>query len=488
MAFSLEASWPAVRRGSASQNPEATFPGHARRADRIMQNNQHIERDFALTLAQLDFWEEFRAHPGEAVSTVAHAIEFSGAVDIEALARAITRTILETDVLALRFTATGDDQPRQHLDEGRRPVLRRIDLSADADPRACAMAMMQADLEAPLDLLTQPIAAEWLIHLGPDHVIWYNRGHHIVLDGYAMGLIESRSARLYAAEVSGTDAGAPFGHFPAYLAEEDAYRASPRHDTDGAHWRQVLSAPPAPMTLTKGSEDYPAEEMSHEESLSDLRAPLLARSAELGIGWPDLLTALCAAWAALHLKDGSVARHDDGTRAGLPVWLPYLSRMGSVAISIPALVVNILPFDVSVEADETVRATLTRLAARLRKLRRHGRYRIEQIGFDHGLGTQERFFFSPLINVLPFDQASFPGCQTQRHVLSNGPGDGFNITIRADSTAQGLELRMDGDPSLTPPKDFREHRISLPEFLREALRDESQDRPISALSRHAEPA
>ncbi|MTH77576.1 condensation domain-containing protein [Paracoccus aestuariivivens] len=447
-----------------------------------MSQNQHIERDYALTLAQLDFWEEFRMHPGEAVSTVAHAIELTGEVDESALAAAITQTIAETDVLALRFTTAPDGTPRQQLDETRRPVLRRLDLSGEFDPMARAMALMQADVEEPLDLLSEPLAAQWLIRLGPDHVIWYNRGHHIVLDGYAMGLIESRCARLYAAGTGHGEAGAPMGRFFAYVDEETTYRASPRHDTDGQHWAKVLSGPAPAKTLDKGSEDYPTEEMFHEESLADLRETLLARSAEFGIGWPDLLTLLCGVWAALNVKDRSVSRHVDGHGGiTMPVWLPYLSRMGSVAIDVPALVVNILPFEVTIMPDETLAGAAPRLAGQLRKLRRHGRYRIEQIGFDHGQGAGQRFFFSPLINVLPFDKARFVGCETERHVLSNGPGDGFNITIRGDSHAGGLELRMDADPSLTARTDFAQHASSLPAFLRETLRPESRDLPISPL-------
>lgn len=46
-----------------------------------------------LTQPQLDFWEEFSFHPDEPVSTVAHYIDLSGAVNESALLQAITRTV-----------------------------------------------------------------------------------------------------------------------------------------------------------------------------------------------------------------------------------------------------------------------------------------------------------------------------------------------------------------------------------------------------------
>ena len=124
---------------------------------------------------------------------------------------------------------------------------------------------------------------------------------------------------------------------------------------------------------------------------------------------------------------------------------------------------------------------LDRLGARLRQLRRHCRYRIEQIAADHGIAPGSRFFFSPLINVLPFDAPRFADCAMQRHVLSNGPGDGFNITIRGNAEAQDLALLIEADPALTPAGEFARLSASLPRFLAGALAAESLAQPLSAL-------
>lgn len=434
-----------------------------------------------LTLAQLDFWEEFRFHPDEAVSTVAHAIELRGVADPGALARAIIATIAETDIMALQFRLTGDGLPVQRVVPEARPALREIDLSDRADARDHAFALMQADVDAALDLLAQPVAAQWLIRLGTGHYLWFNRGHHIALDGYAMGLIERRCARLYGAALTGEAPGPGLRPFAAYLAEEIDYRASPRHAEDGRHWAGVLAAGPRPGVLRKGSENYPGESLAAAFPLAGLRPALLRQAQALGMGWPDLLTVLCAIWAALNLRDGSAAHRTEAGQVSMPVWLPYMSRMGSVAVSVPALVVNILPLDVSLSRTDALAEAVARLAQRLRQLRRHGRYRIEQIAVDDGMEPRSRFFFSPLINVLPFDEARFPGCATERHVLSNGPGDGFNITLRGDGEAEGLELLIEADPLLTPPAEFARLSEGLPRFLAATLVSENLSLPLSAL-------
>ncbi|SIR05162.1 enterobactin synthetase component F [Paracoccus thiocyanatus] len=436
-----------------------------------------------LTLAQMDFWEEFRLHPGEAVSTVAHAIELRGVADPKPLVRAIKATIAETDIMALCFQLDAQGQPMQRVDPARRPRLRCLDLAGTADARDRAFALMRADVGAALDLLGQPIAAQWLVRLADGHYLWFNRSHHIAVDGYAMGLVERRCARLYGVLAAGADPGQPLGGLAAYLNEEQDYRAGPRHSADGRHWAEVLAGVPRPRVLRKGSEDYPAEALSAAHDLSALRPAIIGQAQTAGLGWPDLATVICAAWAGLHLRDGSARHgHDGQGRICMPVWLPYMSRMGSVAIAVPALVVNILPLDVTLNPAEPLGEALARLGARLRQLRRHGRYRIEQIAQDCGMEPRSRFFFSPLINVLPFDEPRFPGCETARHVLSNGPGDGFNITIRGDGEARGLDLLVEADPTLTPPGDFEALAQGLPRFLAAALMPENQARPLAELA------
>lgn len=434
-----------------------------------------------LTLAQLDFWEEFRHHPDEPVSTVAHVVTLSGAgdaaVDGEALARAITQVIAETDVFRLRFTGEGDKSPRQSGDAAPPPSLRRIDLSDAGDPAAEARKLIDADMARTIDLRRDPLSSQWLIRLGPDLWQWYNRGHHIILDGYSMGLIEQRCAELYAHFAQAGPEGRPFARFTAYLAEEDAYRASPRHEAAKTFWRGAL-ARTAPLPLIrKGEENYALAGYGHDFTLPQSGAGLAALTKATGLGWADLMTALASAYLLTHLP-----RPDTGTgHAGLAVWLPFMSRMGSVSARIPALVVNILPLAVHTPSDGLFGTFLTETAAGLRALRRHGRYRIEQIAEDSGIRFGSRFFFSPLVNVMPFDRPHFDGCAAERQVLSNGPNDGFNITIRAEHDGSGMQLRIDADPALTPLAEFEAHCRDLPAFLAAALQEKSLSLPLAAL-------
>ncbi|PMR73605.1 condensation domain-containing protein [Billgrantia endophytica] len=417
-----------------------------------------------LTLAQLDFWEEYSLQPDQSISTVAHCIDIEGAVDQAALIESITRTVTEADVLSVRFHLPSDGrQPLQRCAAEWTPNLVLRDLRGEPDPLQAAQRLMRADVEARCDLLQSPLAAQWLLRVSERRHLWYSRGHHIILDGYGMVLLERRCAQLYAHLIGRGEPGKPLKPFAHYLAEEEAYRRSQRFDEDRRFWRDYLDSSHDLSVLHKGEESDVAEERHAELALTEtLERRLNAVANDTGIGWPDLLVML----TGLYLLQHQPAGH--GSDA-LAVWLPFMSRWGSVSAYIPSLTVNILPLYVDAPGEESLGSFLNRMTNVLRRQRRHGRYRIEQFAADRGLSKGTRFLFSPLINVLPFDTPVFWGCRVERQVIATGPGDGFDLTYRGRSDGSALSLMLDADPAIVASDEYARHRRELPAFLARAL-------------------
>ncbi|GGF50176.1 vibriobactin synthetase [Azorhizobium oxalatiphilum] len=438
----------------------------------------HASGWMPLTLPQLDFWEEYVLQPDQPLSTVAHYLDLAGDVDGAALRAAVTKAVGESDVLGIRFRLPpGGTTPEQACDPERIPLVKMLDVRGEEDPVAAAHALMRADVEAPLDLLTDPLSVTWLLRVENKRYFWYLRAHHIVLDGFGISLIEQRCAHIYGHLVGGADAGPPFHRFESFIAEEAAYGASPRHGADSAYWRDYLAPATRLPVVHKDDEGYRSSGLEHEEALPEaFCAALRKASSRTGIGWPDLLVILSGAYLSHHL--GRTRSPDDGP---LTLWLPFMSRWGSVGAHMPAMLVNILPLHVDVAAQETLGGYLTRMAGVLRKQRSHGRYRIEQMAADHGIGRGARYLFSPLVNVLPFNPAVFAGCEATRHVLANGPGDGFEVTFRGRDDASGLTLNLDADPALVPPEAFHGHARDLPAFILRALTEMDLGRALSTL-------
>lgn len=431
-----------------------------------------------LTLPQLDFWEEFTFHPDEPIATVAHCLDIDGVADERALVAAITQTIAESDVLCVRFhVEPGRGTPLQSCDPQLRPSLRQFDLRDFADAAREARARMEADVAAPLDLRGEGLSEFWLLRLGERRYLWYIRAHHIILDGYGFALIEQRCGQLYSQRLAGGEAGPAFHPFASFIAEEEAYRASRRHESDRGYWRDQFAAYAALPVLHRGDKD--ASEPPHEVYgvlSAEVSEGLRRLALQVDIGWPDLLVLL----SGLYLSRSLLRQQSEG-REILPIWLPFMSRWGSVAAHMPAMVVNILPFHLSYGPDESLEDILRANAATLRTQRRHGRYRIEQIAMDNGMPEGSRYFFSPLINVLPFSAPVFHGCAVTREILGSGQGEGIDLTFRGQDDGSGLSFAMSADPAMFAREPFERHGRELPAFLEQALATEALMRPIAEL-------
>ncbi|BEN76204.1 vibriobactin synthetase [Serratia marcescens] len=431
-----------------------------------------------LAPAQLDFWEEYTLHPGQTLSTVAHCTELCGAIEEAALCRAIAATLAETQAFALRFgERRGDHPPPLRHEPQRIPSLQRIDLQTHRDPWQAAQSLMHEDIAQHRALHREPLAAAWLLKLGPERYLWYVRAHHILVDGFGMALIEHRCAALYAHYLGQGSAGIPLGAFAPFQQAELAYVDSERCERDRRFWQAYLPPSQALPTVRKGGGEYGVRRLSVNRRLPTEVAQRLAQQSERsGINWPDLLVALSAVW--LFQVMPRHARQGDA----LPMWMPAMNRRGQAATNVPSLAVNTLPLLVSPAPMETLGSFLTTLTQQLRELRSHAGYRLRQLAADRGVDPNSRFFISPFINVQPFDAPRFVGCRGARRVLAGGSGDGFNLTYRGRTDARDLQVDIDIYLEQFPMEDALDYGEALQEFLLRALQREAWEQPLAALT------
>ncbi|MGP2688505.1 condensation domain-containing protein, partial [Serratia nevei] len=420
----------------------------------------------------------YTLHPGQTLSTVAHCTELCGAIEEAALCRAIAATLAETQAFALRFgERRGDHPPPLRHEPQRIPSLQRIDLQTHRDPWQAAQSLMHEDIAQHRALHREPLAAAWLLKLGPERYLWYVRAHHILVDGFGMALIEHRCAALYAHYLGQGSAGIPLGAFAPFQQAELAYVDSERCERDRRFWQAYLPPSQALPTVRKGGGEYGVRRLSVNRRLPTEVAQRLAQQSERsGINWPDLLVALSAAW--LFQVMPRHARQGDA----LPMWMPAMNRRGQAATNVPSLAVNTLPLLVSPSPMETLGSFLTTLTQQLRELRSHAGYRLRQLAADRGVDPNSRFFISPFINVQPFDAPRFVGCRGARRVLAGGSGDGFNLTYRGRTDARDLQVDIDIYLEQFPTEDALDYGEALQEFLLRALQREAWEQPLAALT------
>jgi len=405
-----------------------------------------------LTEAQSGLWYAARLDAANPLFNTAHYAEISGPLDIGRFKRAVDMAMREAEGLALRMVEA-DDGPRQYVDPAWCPRLGIVDLSGRNDAHTVALAAIMEDAGTPLDLIRQPPALQRLYMLAPDRFVWYQRIHHLVIDGYGTTLLNQRIAALYAG-----GNGEPFAPLANVLKEDAEYRQSAARREDADYWWERLAGLPENPGMVAGLAVSAAHFHRATRTLSAAEAKALETlAAQAGASWPDALTALVGAYAQRFADGGEIV-----------LGVPYMGRFGSAAARVPAMVMNVLPLRLAPETEQPVTAYLAETAAGLAEARRHGRYRGEQIRRDLGRIGGQRRLYGPLVNVLPFDRPpALAGLKVETTVLSTGPVDDITFTFRGDPRS-GLRLEVDANPNLYEAEDVEDHAQRLLAFIEAA--------------------
>ncbi|HEY9211552.1 MAG TPA: condensation domain-containing protein, partial [Ancylobacter sp.] len=417
-----------------------------------------------LTEAQSGLWYAQRAAPLNPLFNTGQTIELRGELNLPAFEAALAQGVSEAQALSLRMV-DAEGGPLQLLDEANRPALVIIDLSAEPGPLNAAQADIARDMATPIDPTRAPLAGERLYRLSDTHFLWQQRIHHLAIDGYGMILLTQRIAELYNTRQRGAAPGPALPGLDVVLADDAAYRASPKREADGAYWRESFKDTPEVASLATCA---PVSASTFHRRAVELDRAAFAALRELGtatsIPWPDVLTAITGAYVQRHTGTEEII-----------LGVPHMGRLGSPAARVPAMLMNVLPLRLTPSQDIPLADYLTEVAKKLIRARRHGRYRSEQLRRDLKLIGGQRRLHGPLVNILPFDETPrFDGLEARLEVLSTGPVEDITFTFRLHGS-DGLRLEVDANPDLYSAEEAQAHALRLKAFVERAI-------PASTLS------
>ncbi len=414
---------------------------------------------FPLTEAQEGLWYAQALDRANPIFNCGQYIELLGPLDVDRFARAFETAAAQSPALRLRFGMQGG-APRQWLAEAA-PRLEVVDLSGLDDPEGEARARMMADSGRAVDLAREQAGRFVLYLLGGARAFWYERIHHLATDGFGIVLLTNRVGEIYSAEATGKTPAA----FPALdpvLEDDAAYRQSDRRAADAAFWLaemrslETVAGPAEGRAVTSARFDRARLALPPEfcEALNSV-------SKAAGVGWPDVLTVLSAAYFSRV------------SGAGERVYgLPFMARMGTRAARVPCMWMNVLPYRCDPDEDRPLPELLKAEARRLGALRKHGRYRSEQLRRDLRRTAIDARLYGPMINVQPFDMPPrFAGLEAHLHILGAGAVDDITATFRGDAAAS-LSLEIDSNPALYSADAAQRHLDRLAAFLTAALKAE----------------
>ena len=417
-----------------------------------------------LVAAQPGIWMAERLSTLPGAWSVAHYVELRGALDPTLLGKAIVAGLQQADTLSLRFEEE-EGEVWQWVAADRtfgEPSI--IDLRTAPDPHRAATERMQADLAQDLRVDGgNPLVCHQLLRVGDDCWYWYQRYHHLLVDGFSFPAITRQIAAIYRAWQRGeATPESPFTPFAEVVDEYQRYAGSEAWQRDKAFWQAQRQALPAPASLS-------AAPLGGRAAGSDIWRMKLEMNADafrrLASHAPqcqpaDLALALTTLWL------GRLCNRMDYAAGFI-----FMRRMGSAALTSTGPVLNVLPLAVHIDARETLADLAMRLAAQLKKMRRHQRYDAEQIVRDSGKAAGDEPLFGPVLNVKVFDyQLDIDGVQAVTHTLATGPVNDLELALFPDETG-GLSLEILANKARYDEAELRRHMARLTALLAQFAAD-----------------
>ena len=197
-----------------------------------------------LSFAQRRLWFLDQLAPGNPFYSIPAAVRLRFAVDVGVLERSVSEIARRHESLRTRFVMV-DGEPAQVIDAPQRVPVAVTDLSrlSVAEREAEVMRLAVRDARAPFDLSAGPLLRVGLVRLGAGDWVLLLTMHHIISDGWSMGVLFGELRTLYEAYAFGRPS--PLDElevqYPDFAVWQRQRLRGERLEGELAYWRERLS-------------------------------------------------------------------------------------------------------------------------------------------------------------------------------------------------------------------------------------------------------
>ncbi|HEX2211050.1 MAG TPA: amino acid adenylation domain-containing protein [Longimicrobium sp.] len=436
------------------------------------------DRPLPLSFAQERLWFLDRMRPESAVYNVSTAMRLRGEMDAPALERALGEIVRRHEALRTVF-AEADGAPVQVIHPFAGFTLPLHDLSEGReDEREGEMRRRAADEAAlPFDLAAGPLFRAQLLRMTEEEHVLLVSMHHVVSDGWSLGVLFRELAALYKAYRNGEESVLP--PLPVQYADYAVWQRARLDDRalagELAWWRQRLAGAPALLELPT-DRPRPAEQTfaGAYQTLDLSAAPLDALRALGRAEGATLFMVLLGAWQVLLAR---YAATDD-----VVVGTAVAGRERRETEGLIGFFVNTLALRTELGGDPPFREVLRRVRETTL-----GAFDHQEVPFEKLVGElqpERSLSHSPLVQVtfgLDQGETSAPGLAGLR---AQGVGayagtTKFDLSLSLSASADGLRGELSYATALFDGDTIRRMGTHLARVLAQVAAD--PDVPLSRM-------
>ena len=210
------------------------------------------EKDLPLSFSQQRLWFLDQYEPNSSVYNIPSALRLRGSLNIGALEQSLNEIIRRHESLRTTFSMV-DGEPVQVIAPSVEFSLAVVDLRDHPEGEREEEAQRLVDEEArrPFDLAQGPLFRSKLVRLGEDDHVLLLTMHHIVSDGWSMGVLHRELSVLYPAFVNGESF--PLPELPIQYADYAVWQREWLQgevlDRQLSYWKKQLKGIPGVLNL-----------------------------------------------------------------------------------------------------------------------------------------------------------------------------------------------------------------------------------------------
>ncbi|HEX2203314.1 MAG TPA: amino acid adenylation domain-containing protein, partial [Longimicrobium sp.] len=371
------------------------------------------DRPLPLSFAQERLWFLDQLESDSAFYNIPVALRLSGAMDVSALERALGEIVRRHEALRTTFPEV-DGAPVQAIAPFGGFALPVGDLSAleETEREAEVRRRVADDAARPFDLTHGPLFRAALLRLSAEEHVLVLSMHHVVSDGWSLGVLFRELSALYEAYAEGRES--PLADLPVQYADFAVWqRAQLRGETlerQLAYWKGRLAGAPALLELPTDHPRPAVQTYRGAEEAVELPAGLLQRLEALG--WGEGATLYMVLLSAFQLLLSKYAGTDD-----VVVGSPMAGRTRGEVEGLIGFFVNTLVLRTDLSGDPTFRELLGRVRDTTL-----GAYEHQEVPFERlveVLQPERSLSHSPLFQVMftledaEGTRASLPGLRAE---------------------------------------------------------------------------
>jgi len=395
-----------------------------------------------LSYNQQRLWFIDQLLPNKATYNMPGAVRFHGPLHVAAMERALAEIVRRHEVLRTTFRLV-DDEPVQVIGPAQGFALAVVDLRDEpaGEREAAAARLVREEAETPFDLERDPLFRARLLRVADDEHILLIVMHHIVCDGWSLGVFTRELAALYAAYAAGRPS--PLPGLPVQYADFAVWQRErlqgPALDEHLAYWKQKLGGDLPVLELPADRPRPPVQSYRGGRAGRKLPAALGAGLKALARreGATPFLTLLAAFQALLFRYTG---------QADIVVGSPVANRR---RVELEGLI-GFFVDTVALRSDLSGNPTFRELLHKVREVALEA-YAHQDVPFERlvaELAPTRDMSRSPIFQVMfvlqppPADDVSFPGLETSLVEAWSGTAK-FDLWLSVREDPDGLALTVE---------------------------------------------